>query len=116
MLSVVDAKTFTDPDIIPVSDYSQPEIQAMQRAVINIFARWGVSDGDAAVILDRMSYLIGIHKALRIIFADAATGYAWMSRPNRAFDGLTPIQLLKRGGMGDLARLRRYLDSARGGW
>ena len=65
---------------------------------------------------DRMSYLIGIHKALRIIFADAATGYAWMSRPNRAFDGLTPIQLLKRGGMGDLARLRRYLDSARGGW
>ena len=107
MLSVVDAKTFTDPDIIPVSDYSQPEIQAMQRAVINIFNR---------DLGDRMSYLIGIHKALRIIFADAATGYAWMSRPNRAFDGLTPIQLLKRGGMGDLARLRRYLDSARGGW
>ncbi len=112
----------------------------MQRAAINILARWGVSDVDAAVILggispktfrrwkagdygrvnrdlaDRLSLLLGIHKALRIIFAAPATGYDWMRRPNAQLGGRTPLQLLLQGGMGDLQRLRRWLDAMRGGW
>jgi uncharacterized protein (DUF2384 family) len=120
--------------------YAPDETQAMQRTVGAIFGRWGVTDVDAAVILggissktyrrwrdgeygrvnrdlaDRMSYILGIHKALRIIFAEPAQGYRWMSQPNARFDGLTPLQLLLRGGMEDLRRLRRYLDSVRGGW
>jgi len=120
--------------------YAPDEIEAMQRTVGAIFARWGVTDVDAAVILggispktyrrwrereygrvnrdlaDRMSYILGIHKALRIIFAEPAQGYRWMSRPNASFAGRTPLQLLLRGGMDDLQRLRRYLDSVRGGW
>jgi hypothetical protein len=39
-----------------------------------------------------------------------------MNQPNAAFAGQTPLQLLLRGGMEDLRRLRRYLDSVRGGW
>lgn len=120
--------------------YAAHEIEAMQRTVINVFARWGVTDAEAAVILggiapktfkrwkvgeygrvnrdlaDRMSYLLGIHKALRIIFSEPQRGYAWMRRPNDTFGGMTPLDLLLRGGMKDLERLRRYLDSARGGW
>ena len=120
--------------------YSVREIEAMQRAVIAIFARWGVTDAQAAVILgsiapktfkrwkagepgrvnrdlaDRMSLLLGIHKALRIVFADPQRGYAWMRRPHETFGGMTPLDLLLRGGMTDLERLRRYLDSVRGGW
>ncbi|MFW5642301.1 MAG: MbcA/ParS/Xre antitoxin family protein [Roseicyclus sp.] len=123
-----------------VGPYTAPEIEAMQRTVINLFARWGVSDTDAAVILgniapktfrrwkvgqygrvnrdlaDRLSHLIGIHKALRMIYAEPARGYAWMQRPNADLDGLSPVALLLRGSMADLVRLRRYLDSARGGW
>lgn len=122
------------------ADYVPDEIEAMQRTVGAIFGRWGVSDVDAAVILggispktfrrwrggeygrvnrdlaDRMSYILGIHKVLRIIFAEPAQGYGWMSRPNAAFGGQTPLQLLLRGGMEDLRGLRRYLDSVRGGW
>lgn len=122
------------------SGYTTAEIQAMQRAVTNILARWGVADGDAAIILgglspktyrrwregalgrvnrdlaDRLSLILGIHKSLRIIFADPAQGYAWMRHPNAQLAGRTPLDLLKDGGMADLTRLRRYLDSVRGGW
>ncbi len=125
---------------VEASGYTSAEIQAMQRTVGNIFARWGVTDGEAAVILggisaktfrrwregaygrvnrdlaDRLSLVIGIHKALRIIFREPAIGYGWMQRPNAELGGVTPVELLQRGGMGDLERLRRYLDSVRGGW
>jgi uncharacterized protein (DUF2384 family) len=118
--------------------YAPDEIEAMQRTVGAIFGRWGVTDVDAAVILggispktyrrwrdgeygrvnrdlaDRMSCILGIHKALRIIFAEPAQGYRWMNQPNAGFAGRTPLQLLLRGGMEDLLRLRRYLDSVRG--
>jgi uncharacterized protein (DUF2384 family) len=130
------------PPASPVegSGYASDEVQAMQRTVGNIFTRWGVTDAEAAVILggisaktfrrwregafgrvnrdlaDRLSYVIGIHRALRIIFREPAQGYAWMRRPNGELGGVTPVELLLRGGMGDLARLRRYLDSVRGGW
>ena len=125
---------------VEASGYTSAEIRAMQRAVGNIFARWGVTDGEAAVILggisaktfrrwrdggfgrvnrdlaDRLSLVLGIHKALRIIFREPAVGYAWMRKANADLGGVTPIELLLRGGMGDLERLRRYLDSVRGGW
>lgn len=138
MLSVVEPRE--PPAPVGGTAYAPAEIAAMQRAVGAILARWGVSDVDAAVILggispktfrrwrdgelgrvhrdlaDRMSYLLGIHKALRIIFAEPAQGYAWMRQPNRQLGGQTPLALLLRGGMDDLRRLRRYLDSVRGGW
>jgi hypothetical protein len=120
--------------------YAPDEIQAMQRTVGAIFGRWGVTDVDAAVILggispktyrrwrdgeygrvnrdlaDRMSSVLGIHKALRIIFSEPAQGYRWMNQANARFAGQTPVQVLRGGGMEDLRRLRRYLDSVRGGW
>ena len=123
-----------------VGPYSAREIEAMQRTVINLFARWGVTDVQAATILgaiapktfrrwkkgeygrvdrdlaDRLSLLIGIHKALRTIYAEPERGYAWMRRPNADLDGRAPVDLALQGGMADLVRLRRYLDSARSGW
>ena len=130
------------PSVSPVeaSGYAADEVRAMQRTVGNIFAQWGVTDGEAAVILggisaktfrrwregaygrvnrdlaDRLSLVLGIHRALRVIFREPATGYAWMRQPTADLGGLTPVELLLRGGMGDLERLRRYLDSVQGGW
>lgn len=122
------------------ADDPAAEIAAMQRAVGAIFARWGVSDVDAAIILggmsaktyrrwrggeygrvnrdlaDRMSYVLGIHRALRIVFREPALGYRWMNQPNAEFAGQTPVRVLLRGGMEDLRRLRRYLDTIRAGW
>lgn len=132
----------TPPPVAPKRNlgYSQPEVQAMQRAVVALFRHWGVSDTDAAILLggisaktfrrwkdgdhgrvtrdlaDRLSNLLGIHKALRLVFADPVAGYRWMSAPNAAFGGASALDLLRQGGMEDILRLRRYLDSVRGGW
>lgn len=72
----------------------------MFRAVLNLFGKWGQTDEQTAALPDmpvriyrrrkaegpgrvsrdgraRLSNLMGIHKALRIIFSDATRGYAW---------------------------------------
>ena len=116
------------------------EAAAMFRAVANLFARWGVTDAQAATLLDlpprswarwkaerapgrlgrdgraRLSNLLGIHKALRLIFADAPRGYDWIKAPNAAFAGRSALEVMLGGELTDLMRVRRYLDAERGGW
>jgi hypothetical protein len=128
-----EAKPFTSE---PITD---EEAAAMFRAVLNLFRLWGVTDDQAATILDlnrrtyarwkadglgrsgrdgkaRLSNLIGIHKALRIIFQDAARGYAWVKAPNSAFNGRSALDVMLGGELTDLIRVRRYLDAERGAW
>jgi hypothetical protein len=119
---------------------SRDEAEAMQRAVVNLLARWKVSDDDACTLLGgiglrtyarwkagnlgrtgvdlqaRMSNLLGIHKALRLLFDDPAQGYAWVKHPNAAFGGHSALQVMLGGQLTDLMRVRRYLDSRRSGW
>ena len=63
----------------------------------------------------RLSNLMGIHKALRITFTDAERGYAWVKRPNDTFDGASALDVMLAGELTDIMRVRRYLDSIRGG-
>lgn len=124
----------------PGPAYAPAEIQAMQRAVIALFDRWEIGDGDAAVLLGgiaprtyqrwkageygrvgldlaaRLSNLIGIHKALRLLFRDAARGYGWIKRPNEAFGGRSALDVMRGGQLTDLMRVRRYVDSQRSPW
>jgi hypothetical protein len=122
----------------PITDH---EAAAMFRASLNLFRLWGVSDEQAAVILDlprrtfarwkagdvgrigrdgkaRLSNLMGIHKALKIIFSDsdASRGYAWIKSPNAAFGGASALNVMLGGELTDLMRVRRYVDAERGGW
>lgn len=118
---------------------TQDEAAAMFRAVINLFGKWGLTDEQAATLLDmplrtyrrwkaegpgrisrdgraRLSNLMGIHKALRIIFTEAARGYAWIRAANEAFGGASALEVMLGGELTDLMRVRRYLDAERGGW
>jgi hypothetical protein len=63
----------------------------------------------------RLSNLMGIHKALRIIFTDAERGYAWVKRPNDTFGSASALDVMLAGELTDIMRVRRYLDSIRGG-
>lgn len=116
------------------------ETQAMQRAVIRLFERWQVSDAEGAILLGdisprtlqrwkaghygragvdliaRMSNLIGIHKALRLLFAEAERGYRWVRAANRDFGGESALEIMLGGQITDLMRVRRYLDAQRGVW
>lgn len=119
---------------VPITD---EEARAMFRACLNLFDRWNVSDSEASTLLDtaprtfsrwkagqlgrlsrdqkaRLSNLMGIHKALRIIFRDPEQVYGWVQRPNRAFGMKTALDVMLGGELTDIMRIRRYLDAERG--
>jgi len=66
--------------------------------------------------LTRISLLIGIFKALNILFAPRLANQ-WTSRPNSnpIFNNAPPLQFLTRAGVPGMISLRRLLDSRRGG-
>lgn len=120
----------------PITD---AEAGAMLRASVNLFRLWEVTDDEAATLLDmpvrtwrrwkagqpgrmgrdtkaRLSNLMGIHKALGIIFAERSRAHGWIKRPNAAFDGKRALDVMLRGELTDLMRVRRYLDAERGAW
>jgi len=110
------------------------------RAFVNIMDRWDVKDQDARELLGgvsngtlyaikrrekkilsadellRVSYLVGIFKALNILYS-AALADSWMRRPNMnpIFGGEPPLEYALKGGIPALQSLRRLLDSRRGG-
>jgi Protein of unknown function (DUF2384) len=66
--------------------------------------------------LRRIGYIAGIYKALQILYSDPTLADGWVKRPNRAFNGQTPLQRMCAGDMVDLAAVRTYLDAARAPW
>jgi uncharacterized protein (DUF2384 family) len=66
--------------------------------------------------LTRISLLIGIFKALNILFSQRLANQ-WASRPNSnvMFSNIAPLQMLIRGGVPAMIGVRRLLDSRRGG-
>lgn len=65
--------------------------------------------------LTRISYLIGIFKALNVLHGQALAD-RWMQLPNtnRLFRGATPLQFVVDGGIPALDQVRRLLDARRG--
>jgi hypothetical protein len=66
--------------------------------------------------LRRISYLLGIYKALQILYRDPQLADAWIGRPNAAFGGQSALERMLAGDLIDLAAVRVHLDAARGGW
>jgi hypothetical protein len=113
---------------------------AALRAFFNIMARWKVRDADARALLggvtngpfyemkrnpDRMldtdrltriSYLIGIFKALQILHSRSLAD-EWVHLPNRnpIFAGQSPLAFMIRGGLPAMQTARRLLDARRAG-
>lgn len=66
--------------------------------------------------LERISLVLGIHKGLRLLFADEASATRWFTSPNRdlPFGGQSPLERALRGSIDDLFAVRRYIDAFRG--
>ena len=66
--------------------------------------------------LTRLSAVLGIFKALRLLFADDMAD-RWPRLPNRGplFGGESPIAAMIRGGIPRMLEVRRYVDAVRGG-
>ena len=129
----------TEPQAFRADPVTQDEAAAMFRAALSLFGKWELTDEQAATLLDmpvrsfrrwkaegpgrisrdgraRLSNLMGIHKALRIIFTEPQRGYAWIRTGNSAFAGASALDVLLGGELTDIMRVRRYLDAERGGW
>src|SRR5918995_338641 len=77
--------------------------------------RRGEPLADSADLLARAGHLLGIHKALRILFPhDLELAYRWVSAPNRRFGGEPPLAIMRRHGYEGILAVRRYLDFERG--
>ena len=124
----------------PAPHFSDEEVQAMQRAFIKLAEFWGLTDEQASVLMGdisvrtfrrwkvgelgragidtaaRLSNVMGIHKALRLLFKEPARGYGWIKRANTAFGGATALEVMLGGQITDIMRVRRYLDAMRGPW
>ena len=65
--------------------------------------------------LQRVSYLIGITKALRILHGpDLADRWMTLPNRNRIFGGRAPVDYATAGGIPALIEIRRLLDARRG--
>jgi len=110
------------------------------KAFFNIMARWKVRDEDARAVLGgvsngpfyemkrnpervidadrltRISYLIGMFKALHILHSRSlADEWVQMPNSNPIFSGRTPLAYIIRGGLPAMQTVRRLLDARRAG-
>ena len=76
--------------------------------------------GDAGVLsfdtLTRISLVLGIYKALQLLYPDPAFSDRWMRTPNSnaLFGGTAPVTLVAGTGLDGLLQIRRLLDARRG--
>jgi hypothetical protein len=68
--------------------------------------------------LTRLSLVIGIYKSLQVLYPDPTFSDVWPRMPNShpLFGGRPALTLMTDGGIDGLFRVRRLLDSRRGGW
>lgn len=66
--------------------------------------------------IERVSYLLGIFKAINILLPDQTRADAWMRVSNKAplFGGRSALDRMTSGNIGDLYVVRQYLDAQRG--
>ena len=134
---------YAPPDIIDLSSKEERKRLSASglKALFNIAECWklrseevrellgGVANGSyfemkknpEGKILDadqmyRVSYLIGIFKALNILHSQSLAD-EWVRLPNsnRIFGGRTPLEYMVRGGVSAMQTVRRLLDARRGG-
>lgn len=64
--------------------------------------------------LTRISIVLGVYKALRLLFPTAEQADAWINKPNSHFGGRPAKEQFCQGSMLTMLDLRRYLDAVRG--
>ena len=116
--------------------------RALAKMVMTLFNHWMLKAEDQALLLglapanraaltryrkgepigtsrdqyERVGHLLAIHENLRTLFPkNRDLAYGWISTRNKAFDNLTPVEVIKEWGFAGLLRVRFYLDRATSG-
>jgi hypothetical protein len=82
------------------------------------FYEWKKNPGRVLEVdrITRISYLLGIYKALHILYGDQLAD-EWINLPNKnvIFAGRTPLANMLAGGLLAMQTVRKLLDARRGG-
>lgn len=99
---------------------TQEQMQLLGLSASSTFFKW---KKDPAVTLprdtlERISYILGIYKALQILLPEQQAADNWVRKPNQAppFGGRSALERMLSGNVADLFVVRQYLDAERGGW
>ena len=142
MASAYPATRYEPSPLVDLTDRAERErlSPAAIRTFFNVMGRWSVRDEDARLLLggvsngafyemkkkpervleadrlQRISFLIGIFKALNILHSEQLAD-RWVQLPNsnRNFGGQTPLAYMMKGGLPALQTVRQLLDARRGG-
>ncbi len=128
--------------VIQTQDFSKSQCVAGLRAALNILDKWQASaeqacrvlrisrstytrarqnDSEWTVGLDadqmqRISFVLNIHAALRLVFDNPENVYGFVSMANRNefFNGRAPLDIIAQGDMISLYETFRRIDALRG--
>ncbi len=65
-------------------------------------------------MLDRIGWLLSIHKSLRLLYPrNESIRYTWVKRRNQILGDQRPLDIMKYQGLIGIARVARYLDFLR---
>lgn len=111
------------------------------KVVLRILEKWGCSEAEKQALLgigrstlhkyqsapdsarltpdlmERLSYLLNMHQALRIVFENPENVYGFlrMANHNAYFNGKTPMDIMTTGRMAHLYEVAKRVDALRGG-
>jgi len=100
-----------------VSAQDQAALLGLSEGSRTTLARYKKGDplADNRDLLDRVGNLLSIHRSLRILFPkNRELVYRWPTSPNKAFNGRSPVDVIRDEGFLGLLTVRRYLDMQRG--
>lgn len=116
---------------------SEPSRKAIGQAIVRLLQLWNLSEPDQLQVLglsvdsyetlsrlvaghpfpadrdqlERASHLFGIHEALKMLYPENPEMVAgWVTFRNDAFDGSTPLDVVKDKGTLGLALVREHLE------
>ena len=122
-------------------EITKNQVQTALKAVLNILSKWHCNTEETLILLglkrstlfkyksmpekatisqdltERLSYLLNIHAALRILFSNPDSIYGWVRKPNQApfFNGKSAMDIMLQGRVVDLWAVASRLNAERGG-
>lgn len=123
------------------SALAKEHIQTAFKVVLNIFDKWHCTTEEALILLglkrstwfkyknapehasfshditERISYILNIHAALRILFSNQDSVYQWVRKPNTDpfYNGRSAMDVMLQGRVVDLWSVSSRLNAERGG-
>ncbi|KTD75617.1 hypothetical protein Lwal_2555 [Legionella waltersii] len=120
---------------------NRDQVKTAFKVVLNIFDKWKCSTEEALTLLglkrstwfkyknspdhatfshdliERISYLLNIHAALRLLFSSPDSVYQWVRKPNKApfYNGRSAMDIMLQGRVVDLWSVASRLNAERGG-